>query len=128
MKPPAKLPDVIAEGYVLAIVEVFLTNGNGVTVNADPIYTMLLSQLTAAHALIALLSFHSNVIASRLQFPLCQKKFRELLIIIRKIVTAPAVIELIDDIEKFTGPLHQISADSNIKRKVQNLKTILGIP
>lgn len=128
MKPPAKLPDVIAEGYVLAIVEVFLTNGNGVTVNADQIYAMLLSQLTAAHTLIALLSFLNNVIASRLQFRLCQKKFWELLTIVRKIVTAPVAIELIDDIEKFNGPLHQLSADSNIRRKVQSLKTILDIP
>jgi hypothetical protein len=127
MKPPAKLPDIIAEEYVLTLVEVFLSNGNGVAWNADSVYSLLLSQLTAPHALIALLSFQNTVIASRLQFPVCQGKFRELLTIVRRIITAPAAIDLIDDIEKFTGPLYQLSADSNIKRKIQSLKTILGL-
>jgi hypothetical protein len=75
-----------------------------------------------------LLSFQNNVIASRLQFQLCQEKFQELLAIIRKIVTAPAAIDLINAIEKFTGPLDQLRADANIKTKVESLRTIVGIP
>jgi hypothetical protein len=127
MKPPAKLPHVVAEDYVLGLVEAFLTNGNGVAWAADPIYSTLLSQLDEGQALVALLSFQSTAISSRLQFQLCQQKFRELLAIVRKIVTAPAITDLIDAIEKFSGPLHQLAIDSRIKGKVQQIKTILGI-
>ena len=127
MKPPAKLPESISEDYVLGLVEAFMTNGNGVVWAADPIYTALLSQLNARHAVTALLSFQNNAIASRLQFPLCQQKYRELLEIIRKIITAPSAIDFIDQVKKFSGPLDKLGVDSNIKRRVQNLRTILGI-
>ena len=126
MRPPAKLPTAIAQDYVLGLVEVFLTNGNGTAYAADSIYSGLLSQLTPANAITALLAFRNSIIASRLQFPLCQKKFRELLPIIQKSVTAPAAIDLINEIQSFTGPLSQLGADSRIKRKVQILETILG--
>lgn len=126
MKPPAKLPAAIAEDYVIGLVEVFLTNGNGTAYAATPVYSELLSQLTPAHAIIALLSFRNSTIASRLQFPLCQKKFRDLLPIIQKGVTTRAAIDLIDEIQKFTGPLSQLGADSKITRMVQILETILG--
>lgn len=127
MKPPARLPELVADEYVLALVEAFLSNGNGIASGASPIYSELLAQLAASHALIALLSFRDTLISSRLQFPLCQEQFRQLLVIIRTIITSPPAIELIDEIERFTGPLNKLSADSRIKLKVQNLCTILGI-
>jgi hypothetical protein len=127
MKPPAKLPQAIAEDYILGLVEVFLSNGNGIAYAADSIYSELLSQLTASEGLVALLSFRNAAIASRLQFPICQQKFRQLLPMIRKMLAVPAAIDLIDEIERFTGALQQLAADSRIKRKVQNLEKILGL-
>jgi hypothetical protein len=46
---------------------------------------------------------------------------------IRKMLAVPAAIDLIDEIERFTGALQQLAADSRIKRKVQNLEKILGL-
>lgn len=127
VQPPAKIPAVVAEDYVVGLVEVFLTNGNGIAFNAEPVYMTLLSQLDAEHALTALLSFRNNTIASRLQFALCGKQFRKLLAVVRRIVTTPAVIELIDEIEHFSGPLENVGLDSKIRLKLRNVQTILGI-
>lgn len=127
VQPPAKLPPLLTESYILSLVEVFLTNGNGVAVAANPIYQELLSQLDANQAVFALLSFRDNLIASRLQFQLCQRKFRELLGILKNILTAPAATELVAEIEKYPGPLSHLASDSRIKLKVRNVQTILGI-
>lgn len=54
---PAKVPEQINNKYVLALVEVFLTNGNGVAWNAEPIYFELIRQFDSKQALIAVLSF-----------------------------------------------------------------------
>ncbi len=127
MASSASLPAAVAEPYVLGLVEVFLTNGNGVALNADPIYSQLLSQLDAKHSLLALLSFQHKNITIKLQHELCQKKFRELLVMVRRAVTAPIVHDLIDTIEKFPAPLYRLSQDSTIKTKEQNVKTVLGL-
>jgi hypothetical protein len=127
VKPPAKLPDPVAEDFVLAVIEAFLSNGNGVVWAADPIYSRLLSQLEAKHAFTAVMSFQNNVVASRLQFALCQDQFRKMLGMLRRIVTAPALIDLIDAMEHFAGPLYQLRTDAKIKSKVQHAKTILGV-
>lgn len=127
VQPPSKVPSGVMEDYVLGLVEVFLSNGNGIAWAAEATYRTLFTQFDADQALVAVLSFRNKTIASRLQFSLCQQQFRELLALMRKIVSAPAVLELIEAIEQFTGPLHQLQNDTTIKSKVQQLKTILGI-
>ena len=41
-------------------------------------------------------------------------------------VSAPAVKELIDEIEKYRGPLDKLKSESKFKNKVDNLQKILG--
>lgn len=125
--PLANVPSEVAEPYALGLVELFLTNGNGVVWNANPIYSRLLSQLDAKLALVAILAFREKNIAIRLQHELCRDKYRELLLIMRKAITAPVVNELIDSIEKFEGPLNKLPQDKAIKTKVQNVETVLGL-
>lgn len=120
-----RIPKGINNKYVLCLVEVFLTNGNGIAWNAEPTYLSLLEQLNAEQSLTAVLSFDSLNISSRLQHSLCQKKFKELLEIIKNKVSTPAVKELINDIEGYKGPLDRMKNDSNIKRKVTALKKII---
>jgi hypothetical protein len=98
------IPDAVAEKYVHGLVEVFLTNGNGTAWNAEPTYLDLLGRLSAAHALLAILSFRVDSIASRLQFDLCRRKYSELLALIKENIGAPAVIELIEAIEGSHAP------------------------
>jgi len=120
-----RVPPEINNEYVLCLVEVFLTNGNGVAWNAESTYISLLDQLDPGQSLIGILSFSNLNISSRLQHTLCEKKFKELMEMMKHKVSMPAVKELVEDIEKYRGPLHKMKDDSDIKRKVMALKKII---
>ncbi|BDM78078.1 hypothetical protein AM10699_09480 [Acaryochloris marina MBIC10699] len=120
-----KVPAEIDNEYVLCLVEVFLTNGNGVAWNAETIYYSLLDQFNPDQALIAILSFSDINISNRLQHPLCQKKFKELIKMMKDKVSMPTVKELIHEIEKYSGPLDKLTDNSAIKRKVEALQKII---
>ncbi len=124
--PAGKIPKRAYKKYVFGLVEVFLTNGNGVAWNAEPIYLSLINLFDAEQALIAILSFNEDNIASSLQFELCQKKYLELLDTLKINVSAPAVADLIEDIQKFEGPLDRLRDDHRIKQKLANLLKIIG--
>lgn len=121
-----RVPSQVRKRYVLGLVEVFLTNGNGVAWDAEPVYRQLLSRVDSTEALEAILSFTSETIASRLQFKLCQDKFRELLTLLRPKIPAAAIQELIDAIEDYDGPLERLKDDVRITRRVRHLRTILS--
>jgi hypothetical protein len=121
------IPSQISDTYVLALAEVFLTNANGVAWNAEPIYLHLLDQLNPQQALTAILSFNNRTISSRLQFTLCQQKFRDLLNIMRNKIPAPAAVDLIDSILAYAGPLDKLKFDTIIKRKADNLKKVITV-
>jgi hypothetical protein len=120
-----RVPPEINNEYVLCLVEVFLTNGNGVAWNAEPVYVSLLDQLDPDQALIAVLSFSDLNVSSRLQHTRCQYQFKELMEMMKNKVSMPAVRELINDIEKYKGRLDKMKDDSDIKRKVTALKKII---
>lgn len=122
---PPKLPKELNKKYVWSLVEAFLTNGKGVTVAAEPIYVELLSHLTSNQANIAVLSFNNEHIASRLQFPLCQRKFGELIAMMKPIITTPAIKDLIEKIEAYKGRLENLRHDKVIKTSVESLKILL---
>lgn len=122
---PPKVPKALNKKYVLAIVEAFLTNGNGVAIGADPIYKELLSQLDAHQANIAVLSFTDVAISSRLQFSLGQQKFRDLLQIVKPIVTSPPIKEIMEKIENFKGRPENLRHDKGISTLVESLKVLL---
>ena len=122
---PLKVPKAVNKKFVMAIVEVFLTNGNGVASSANPIYEEILSNLDAHQANIAALSFSDTRISSRLQFSLCQRKFRELLSIVKPSITSPPVKDLIEKIENFKGELSRLMNNKEIKTGFENLKTLL---
>jgi hypothetical protein len=120
-----KVPTEVNNEYILCLVEVFLTNGNGRAWNAEPTYMSLLDQLDPGQSLIAILSFSNLNISSRLQHPLCQNKFRELMEMMKNKVSMAAVKELLESIEKYKGRLDKMKDDSDIKRKVTALKKII---
>lgn len=120
-----KVPSEINNQYVLCLVEVFLTNGNGVARDAESIYKLLLDQFASDQALIAILSFSDLKISSRLQHSLCQQKFGELMEMMKNKVSMPAIQELVDDIEKYKGRLDKMKDNSEIQRKVEALKKII---
>ena len=121
-----EVPSEISNKYVLALVEVYLTNGNGVAVNAQSIYCSLIDKFDSTQALMAILSFNNTRIATKLQHKLCQSQYRELLGMMKLKVSAPAVRELIDEIENYKGSLDKLKYQSDFKRKVDNLQKIMG--
>jgi len=123
---PIKLPKSVSKKFIMAIVETFLTNGNGVAVSANEIYTSILSNLDSHQANIAVLSFTDTRISSRLQFSLCQRKFVELINIVKPSITSPPVRDLIKYIkEDYKGKPSQLMNDKTIKTSVENLRTLL---
>lgn len=115
------VPEEVRHSYVLALVEVFLTNGNGVAWNAEPIYIRMIEKFNAREAELALLSFTDTTIASRLQRSLPQDKFRELLDIIEPKLARRRYREIANTVRNFTGPLYAMSQESKVKRLVQAL-------
>jgi hypothetical protein len=108
------------------LVEVFLTNGNGVAWGAELIYRELIEKFDSKQAFIAIMSFINDIIFSRLQFPLCQQKYREILEMMRVKITLPAIKELIDDIEN-SPDLSTLRTDKKFRQRVSNRATILKI-
>lgn len=122
---PPKVPKAISKKYVLSLVDVFLTNGNGVAVAAQPVYEELLSNLDSFQANVAVLSFNDTGISSKLQFGICQNKFKELIATVKPIITTPAIKDLIDNIERFKGKPENLKHDKTIKTAVESLKVLL---
>ncbi len=123
---PPKIPKALNKKYVLSLVDVFLTNGNGVTISAQPIYLELLSNLNSHQANIAVLSFNDDRISSKLQHKLCASKFREMIEVIRPIVTAPPIKELISKIDEFKFRLDGLKSDKPIALLVKSLRVLLN--
>lgn len=119
------VPAQVSDAYVYGLVEVFLTNGLGVALNADPIYRALLKQLTPEQALVAILSFRDDTIASRLQFDRCREQYRELVQMMKSNVSAAAVKELIAHIESYRGPLEHMKDDDWFMNRLAPFKEIV---
>ena len=119
------VPRQLRNYYVFSLVEVFLTNGNGVAVNAQPIYRELIKRFDSTQAILAILSFTQEKIASKLRVDLCEKKFRQLLQILKVKITSDIVNDLISDIENFQNPLDMLRDDPNLKEKVKALFKII---
>lgn len=120
------VPTQVRNNYVLGVVEVFLTNGNGVAWNAEPYYIELIKKFSQDEAIIAMLSFTAEHIASRLQFSLCQQKYQEFIDLIKGKISSLAALEVLYAIENYGGPLDKMGSDSRMKQKVQSMNVILG--
>ena len=120
-----KIPKQISRDYVYALVEVFLTNGNGEVWDAEPIYSLLLSKFDQSMALEAILSFEHYNIASKLQFSLCQRKFKELLQMMKQNISSPEAQEIVTLLESYQGPLDSMRNDAALSKKLAPSRKIL---
>lgn len=102
-----------------------MTNGNGVAVNAQSIYIELIKRFDSTQATLAILSFTKEKISSKLRVDLCEKKFRQLLQILKVKITSDIVNDLISDIEDFRNSMDMLRDDPNIKKKVKALFKII---
>jgi len=119
------IPPSLNKKYADALVEAFLTNGNGVTYQAEPTYKSLLDQFTSTQAFLAIISFSDLNIASKLQFKLCAKKFSELLDMMKNKVSSAAARELIEAIESYSGRFEALRDDPRMSQRVDTTLRIL---
>jgi hypothetical protein len=125
-----KIPENVIQVYVLGIIEPFLTNGNGIAWNAEPTYIELMQQFDPRQSLIAAVAFRKTYIASKLQFPLCQQKYKDLLEMMISQVANPAVKDLLEDIHKLiqkSVPPDKLKDDPRVAQKIDNLTKILNV-
>ncbi|MGI3198204.1 hypothetical protein ACRJ4W_05345 [Streptomyces sp. GLT-R25] len=113
------VPEGLSRKYVLGIVEVFLTNGNGIAINADPIYRDLIARFNPQQASLALRSFTDNVIVSKLQQTLPQSQWTELLGLIENKLTGRDDRELFDAIRVFPAKPNLLTKDPEIKSQLK---------
>lgn len=111
-----KVPDAVRAPYVAALVEVFLTNGNGVAWNADSYYQQMIGRFSPEEAEGALRRLVDPTVASQLRWDQARLKYAELLDLLDPKVTRPVVRELFDAIRTFNGTPSDLGKDSNLKR------------
>lgn len=115
------IPKSIEKNYVNTVVEVFLTNGNGTVYSADPIYRRLINQFDERQSMLALLSYTSEAISSKLQFSLPKEKFKELVRLILPNLTRSPAIDFANYLLSEKVPLDKIASDSDIQRRLENV-------
>ncbi|MFI6067009.1 hypothetical protein ACIA47_17380 [Micromonospora sp. NPDC051227] len=113
------IPASLNRKYVLGLVEVFLTNGSGVAVSADPIYQELIEKFTPEQASVALRSFTDPDVVAKLHRPLSRQKWAQLLQIIGHKLTGRNERELFDAVQAFAGEPYQLAKDAGIKLQLQ---------
>ncbi len=111
-----EIPVALSSKYVKALVEAFLTNGNGVAWSADPVYRRLLERLGTRQASLALRAFTDPTIASRLQTSIARGQWKDLLDLLEPKLTRHDDRELLEAIRAFTGTPDQLRSDSRIVR------------
>lgn len=117
------VPTEVRRPYVRGVIEAFLTNGHGTAWNAEPHYLRMIARFSAPEAQVALLTFTDATIASRLQRPLAQEKFRELLDLIEPKLARRRFKELAEAIRGFGGPLSRMPDDARMKKLISTLAT-----
>ncbi|MFF0415602.1 hypothetical protein ACFYUY_34890 [Kitasatospora sp. NPDC004745] len=117
------VPDSLNRKYVLGVIEVFLTNGNGVAINADPIYQDLIARFSPQQASLALTSFSDPVIVSKLQWERSQGKWAELLGLIGNKLTGRSDRELFEAVQGFAGKPHLLVKDPGIKIQLKRFES-----
>jgi hypothetical protein len=121
-----QVPVQVAERYVEALAEVYLTNGHGVAWAAEPIYQRLLGRLDGTQALLAALAFRKINITSKLQFSLSQEKYREIVALAKTKVSSPQGIDILALIEGYKPPLQHLRSETKLMEKVGAITKSLG--
>lgn len=110
----AEVPTAVLPKYIKTLVDVFLTNTNGVSWSADPIYRDLIEGLDPASAGRALRLFLDESISSKLRYSLPRQQWAVLLDIIEPKLTSRRSRALMDAVRSFTGNPDQLRKDTAI--------------
>lgn len=99
------IPRILERDYVNTIVEVFITNGNGIAYSADAVYERLINLFDERRAIIAIISYSQEAIASKLRFSMCQEKYKQLIGLVIPKITRQAAIDFANHLLSGKVPL-----------------------
>ncbi len=121
----SSIPKGIEKKYVLTLLYVAITNGNGVTWEAEPTYFKLIQNFSAEQVSIALLSFRTTEINTKLVYTLCKEKYLEILHLLEPKIVLEQEKELLKQILEFTGSFNNLKIDTKIKKLGDGLVKLL---
>lgn len=113
------VPASLTKKYVLTLVDVYLTNGNGVAEAAEPFYLELMIKFDPDQASIAVRSFTEPDIAVKLQRALSREHWDVLLVLMGGKLTSRSERELAEAVRAFSGRPSQLVRDAKIKRLLE---------
>lgn len=116
-----EVPEALRAPYVAALVETFLTNGNGIAWNAEPSYRSMISRFSPEEAEIALRRVFAEPTQSGLRWETARSKYAELLDLLDPKIARPAARDLMDAMRAFTGTPSDLAKDSGMKRLLARL-------
>jgi len=122
-----EIPTQVEVRYIECLVEVYLTNGNGIAWNADTVYERLLVLMNSKQSLISVLGFRRRAINSKLQFTLCSDQYVKLIEIAKVKVSSPQGKDLVDRIEQYSAPRETMSRDTKLMKEVEKIAESLGL-
>ena len=107
--------------YTKTLVDVFITNGNGVCWDANEIYKDLIRNFDSKQAFIAITSFTDEKIKSKLQFQLCRTKYEEMLDLLEPNLTNSIISDLLKTIKPEIRNLSTMNHDNKLIQRIQVL-------
>ena len=118
------IPKQLNNKYVMVLVDCFITNGYGACWDAEGIYKKLIGMFSQEQINIAIFSFMNEHISSMLQINICERKYREMIDILKQKNVSPAIGEVIKMIEEFPS-LMNMRKDSVIREKMKTYDIII---
>lgn len=122
-----EVPGLLTAPYVATLVNVFLTNGYGVAWNAEPYYIELIKRFDGPQAAYALRSFAFTVIIPKLDAPLSQEKWVELVELVAPKLTERGDRVLLDRVRAFTGTPDKLRHDTKIAEQLKVWREAKGL-
>lgn len=118
------VPEALSTKYVKAIVEVFLSNGHGISRSADPIYRRLIERFDTQQAGLALRAFTDTTIAGRLQTRTAREQWTQLLDLLEPKLTRRNDRDLLTAIRAFPGAPDKLRTNDEIMNLVRPRRRI----
>lgn len=113
---PPKIPNGIDATYIKTLVDVFLTNGNGICWSANEIYLELITSFSPRQAIYAISLIFDESISSKVQVKLCSEKYIEILTVLEPKISTQSGKQLINEIHSNKFPLSEIKNEETLKK------------
>lgn len=79
----------------------------------------MIKKLNTTQTYLALTSFRDDSVKSKLQFPICKDKFKELLLLLKDNITSEGMKALFEEISNNVNSLSTIKNNDRLMQKIQ---------